>query len=90
MDAFKGGGGWKRHPGSEASSEEEEEEEEDVQELLVDKAGQEVPGEGSGQIDQILESIIALASSFTLLQVQVHRKGMFTGRFERPVTIEGG
>ena len=41
---------------------------------MVDEAGQEVPGAGSGQIDQILESIIALASSFTLLQVQVDRK----------------
>ena len=60
-DAYKRESQWKRHPGSEASAEEEEGEG-DGQELLADEAGQEVPGTGSGQIDQILESINALAA----------------------------
>ena len=73
-DAYEGGYQCESHPGSEASAEEEEEEEEDGQELLADEVGQEASGTGSGHIDQTLESISALASSVTLLQVQADRE----------------
>ena len=66
--------GWERHPGSESSTKEEEEEEEDVQEFSADKSVQEAPGSGSGQIDQILDSISTMASSVALLQVQSDRE----------------
>ena len=55
------------HPSSEASAKEEGEEEEVDQEFSADEASQEAPGTGSGQLDQILESISALASSIALL-----------------------
>ena len=41
-----------------------------MQELPSDEAGQETPGTGSSQINQILESINALASSVAPLHVQ--------------------
>ena len=58
---------WKLHPGSEASDKEEEEEEEYGQELSYNEAGQEALGSGSGQLNQIIEGISALASSIALL-----------------------
>ena len=78
-DTIKGGeepeaDKWERHSGSESSAKEREEEEEDVQEFSADKAGQEAPRSGSGWLNQILESISALASSVSLLQVQVDRE----------------
>ena len=57
-DAYEWGAQWERHPISEASVEQEEEE--DDQEILADDAGQEAPGAGYSQLDQILESISAL------------------------------
>ena len=61
---------WDEGTGSEAGSNKEEEEEEDIQEFPAGKAGQEKLGAGSGQLDQILDSISALTSSVALLQVQ--------------------
>ena len=40
----------------------------------ADEAGQEAPGAGSGQLDQIMESISALASSVAILQFQADRE----------------
>ena len=45
-----------------------------MQELPEDEVVQETPGTGSGQMDQILENISALASSIALLQVQADRE----------------
>ena len=44
------------------------------QEFLSNQAGQEEPGTGSSQIDQILESISTMASSVSILQVQSDRE----------------
>ena len=41
--------------------------------FLGGEVGQEAPGRGSSQLDQILEIIIALASFVALLQVQANR-----------------
>ena len=68
---------WEKHPVSEASAKEKEEED-DVQEFSDDKAGQEAPGPGYGQLDQILEIISALAFSVALLQVQLDRERWLT------------
>ena len=51
---------WEEGTGSEDGANKEEEEEEDIQEFPAGKAGQEKLGAGSGQLDQILESISAL------------------------------
>ena len=45
----------------------DKEEEEDMQDFPEDEAGQEKLGAGSDQINQILESISALASSVAIL-----------------------
>ena len=74
MAGDKGGFQWERYPGSEASAKEEDYEEEDGEEFLADKAGKDAPGTGSGHIEQILESISALASSIALLKVQANRE----------------
>ena len=76
-DPYKGGSQWERHPVSEASDEEEDKEH-DVQEFSDDEAGQEAPGPGSGQLNQILEIISALASSVALLKVQLDRERWLT------------
>ena len=65
---------WEGRTGSEAESIEEEEGEENTKELPEYEAGQENPSAGSGQLDLILESISALASSVALLQVQGDRE----------------
>ena len=41
---------------------------------MAEDAGKEAPGAGCGQLDQILESIISLASSFALLKAQPDRE----------------
>ena len=64
---------WEGRSGSEAEACEEEEEEGGTQEFPKDESGQEMPSAGSGQLDQILEIISALASSAALLQVQADR-----------------
>ena len=76
-----GGGGdkatiddWEGRSGSESNSYKEEDEEEDPQEFIEEEAGQEIPSAGSGQLDQILERISALASAVALLQVQADQK----------------
>ena len=76
-DPYKGGSQWERHPVSEASSDEEYKED-DVQEFSDDEAGQESPGPGSGQLNQILEIISTLASSAALLKVQLDRERWLT------------
>ena len=43
------------------------------QEFPEEEAGQEMPSAGYGQIDQILESISALASSTVLLKAQANQ-----------------
>ena len=68
------GSQWERYSGSEASVEGEGEEDEDVQEFLPIKWGQEAPEIRYGQLDQILESISALALSVTILQFQADRE----------------
>ena len=68
------GSQWERYSGSEASAEVEGEEDEDDQEFLAGKGGQEAPETGSRLLDHILESISALASSVTILQVQADRE----------------
>ena len=52
----------------------EEDKEEDPQEFPEDEAGQENPSAGSGQLDQILESIRAMTYSVGLLQVKADRE----------------
>ena len=63
----EGGYQWESHPSSESSAKEEEEKDKDVQELSADESGQGAPETGSGQLDQILESISNLASSVAIL-----------------------
>ena len=59
---------------------EEEDEEGDAQDFPEEEAGQETPSAGSGQLDQILESISALVSSVALLQVQSDRERLLPQR----------
>ena len=79
-DIIDGGGdkpkvvNWEGRTISESKANEEEEEEEYIQELPEYKAGKKAPGVGSGQLDQIMNSISALAPSVSLLQVQVDRE----------------
>ena len=60
--------------GSGAEVYEEEDEDGYLQEFINEVAGQETRSAGSGQIDQILDSISALASSVALLQVQADQE----------------
>ena len=75
---------WERYSGLEASVEGEVEEDKDVQEFPAGEGGQEAPEIGSGQINQILESISALASSINLLQVQADREQRLPQKRTRP------
>ena len=82
-----GGGGeeatiddWEGRSGSGAEVYKEEDEEGDLQEFPEEEAGKETPSAGSGQLDQILESISAQASSVAFLQVQADRELRMTQR----------
>ena len=52
--------------------------------FLGGEAGQEAPGIGSVQLDQILESTSTLASSVALLQVQLDRERQLPKQRTRP------
>ena len=79
-DTIDGGGeeatidDWERISRSEAEAYKEEYEEEYPQDFPEDEVGQETPSSGSSQLDQILASISALASSVALLQAQADRE----------------
>ena len=63
----KGADPWEQYSGSEDGAGVGVEENKDDQKLPEFKWGKETPGMGNGKLDQILESISALASSVALL-----------------------